>query len=82
MRGSFVAFVAIFLIYSLEMMGGAEGKPQPQPEPQPGPAPQPWGESYTTERIPWWKKRKTACGSWCMVPPFRNCRLNGEEVCI
>ena len=39
MKGHLVSTIAIFLLVSLEMMGGAEGKPQPGP--QPAPAPQP-----------------------------------------
>ena len=37
MEGRLISFIAIFLIISLEMMEGAEGKPQPGPQPQPGP---------------------------------------------
>ena len=32
MNGRLVSFIAIFLIISFEVMGGAEGKPQPHPE--------------------------------------------------
>merc|ERR1712024_354668 len=48
MKGSLVSFIAIFLVISLEMMGGAEGKPQPgpQPAPAPQPAPGPWWSGF------------------------------------
>ena len=42
MKGLLISFIAIFLLISLEMIGGAEGKPQPGPQPAPAvPAPQP-----------------------------------------
>ena len=41
MKGCLVSFIAIFLVISLEMMEGAEGKPQPGPEPEPAPEPAP-----------------------------------------
>ena len=64
--GSIVSFIAIFLIISLEMMGGAEGKPQPQPEPQPGPI---------QETLP-------PCGDWCRTPKYNyNCQNKGMSVC-
>ena len=34
-KGRLVSIIAIFLIISLEMMGGAEGKPEPGPQPAP-----------------------------------------------
>ena len=48
MKGRLVSIIAIFLIISLEMMGGAEGKPQPgpQPAPAPQPAPGPWWSGF------------------------------------
>ena len=41
MKERLVSFIAIFLVISLEMMEGAEGKPQPGPEPEPAPEPAP-----------------------------------------
>ena len=41
MKGHLVSLIAIFLLISLEMMGGAEGKPQPGPQPAPAPEPAP-----------------------------------------
>ena len=46
MKGCLVSFIAIFLVISLEMMEGAEGKPQPGPEPEPQPGPQPLFRKY------------------------------------
>ena len=45
MKGSFVAFFAIFLMISLEMMGGVEGKPEPEPQPEPHGPPGGWPDS-------------------------------------
>ena len=71
MRGSFVAFVAIFLIYSLEMMGGAEGKPQPQPEPQPEPGYGP--------KDPCYPEPSYMCVYFPV--PFKGCRKDKRTVC-
>ena len=38
MNGRLVSFIAIFLIISVEVMGGAEGNPKPNPYPGPLPS--------------------------------------------
>ena len=52
MIGRFIPFLAVFLLLSLGMMGGAEGKPGPRPQPQPQPQP-----------ASWWCN--TFCSWWC-----------------
>ena len=73
MKGRIVSFIGIFLMISLKMMGGAEGKPQPQPQPEPQPEPEPLPQ-YTTPKPP--------CGYWCRTPKYNyNCRYKGKSVC-
>ena len=72
MKGLLVSFVAIFLMISLEMMGGTEGKPQPGPQPAPAPQPQPQPApgplpKPQPERFPWYnwdKTKRRRCPFW------------------
>ena len=71
MKGLLVSFIALFLLISLEMMGGAEGKPQPEPQPAPAPGP---GPAPLPQPQPGRKKRKqlTAEQIWACAGPFRD----------
>ena len=55
-------FVAIFLMISLEMMGGVEGKAAPGP--QPAPAPGPWWKPLPCYHLEWIKKIEWICGPY------------------
>ena len=82
MKGHLVSTIAIFLLISLELMGGAEGKPQPGPQPAPAPAPGPKPQPAPAPNFlplelqraycswPWWRFGR--CGCW-RHPKWRRC---------
>ena len=61
-----VLFVAFFLMISLEMMGGAEGKPQPAPQPAPQPQPAPGPTTYGPFLDRFNGKMRKCDGTWTL----------------
>ena len=66
MKYRLVSIIAIFLIISLEIMGGAEGKPAPGPQPAPAPQPAPIIGG------PWYPGRFRP--QYCYWQCYRRCR--------